>query len=113
MQFGTFTWPNDPEIFRMKFTRKVTVAAGGNGLWTVSNVARLGRTFECEGVFFGSSAYQSIHALATLYIAGTPARLVHPHWDAVTALLSEMEVTEGPGENLVKYKLTFLELPPD
>ena len=113
MQFGTFTWPNDPEIFRMKFTRKVTVAAGGNGLWTVSNVARLGRTFECEGVFYGSGAYNSVRALATLHIAGNPATLRHPQWDPVSALLSEMEVTEGPGENLLRYKLTFIELPPD
>ena len=113
MQFGTFTWPNDPEIFRMKFTRKVTVAAGGNGLWTVNNAARLGRTFECEGVFFGSTAYNSIRALANLHISGTAAMLRHPEWDATSAILSEMEVSEGPGENLLHYKLTFIELPPE
>ena len=113
MRFGTFTWPNDPETFRMKFTRKVTVAAGGNGLWTVTDVARMGRTFECEGVFFGNGAYNSIRALATLHIAGNPASLVHPQWDTVTALLTDMEVTEGPGENLLQYKLTFIELPPE
>ncbi len=112
MQFGTFIWPNDPEIFRMKFTRKIKVAAGDGDLWTVDNVARLGRTFECEGVFCGSGAYNSIRALASLHIAGRPARLLHPQWDPTTALLSEMEVTEGPGENLLRYKLTFVELPP-
>ena len=112
MQFGTFTWPNDPEIFRMKFTRKVEVEAGNNDSWTVDNIARMGRTIECEGVFYGSNAYNSIRALATLHILGNPATLIHPQWDNVTALLSEMEVTEGPGENLLHYKLTFIELPP-
>jgi len=113
MRFGTFIWPNDPEVFRMKFTRKVKVEAGNSDLWTVDNVARMGRTFSCEGVFCGSSAYDSIRALATLHIAGNPAPLIHPQWDAVNVLLSEMEVTEGPGENLLRYKLTFIELPPD
>lgn len=112
MQFGTFTWPNDPETFCMKFTRKVKVEAANNGLWTVDNIARMARTFECEGVFYGSTAYQSIRDLAVLHIAGNPAQLTHPQWDPVTALLSEMEVTEGPGENLLRYKLTFIELPP-
>ncbi|MBO2527026.1 MAG: hypothetical protein CW335_02460 [Clostridiales bacterium] len=112
MQFGTFIWPNDPEIFRMKFARKVEVEAANGGTWTVNNIARMGRTFECEGVFFGSNAYNSIRALASLHIAGHPAALIHPQWDNTTALLSEMEVTEGPGENLLHYKLTFIELPP-
>ncbi len=112
MQFGTFIWPNDPEIFRMKFTRKVKVEPGSGDLWTVNSIARMGRTFECEGVFYGSGAYQSIRALASLHISGHPATLSHPEWDNTTALLSEMEVTEGPGENLLRYKLTFIELPP-
>lgn len=111
MRFATFTWPNDPEILRMKFTRKVTVEPGENDQWTVTNVARLGRTFECEGVFYGSGAYNSIRALANLHIAGTAGALSHPQWDTATVLLSEMEVTEGPGENLLHYKLTFIELP--
>lgn len=110
MQFGTFIWPNDPEILRMKFQRKVVLEEGGNGIWSIVSNTRMGRTYECEGVFYGSNAYSSVQALASLHIAGNPALLTHPQWDTVNALLSEMEVTEGPGENLLKYKLTFIEI---
>lgn len=110
MQFGAFTWPNDPETVRMKLARKLVMEAGGNNTWTIASAARMGRTFECEGVFCGSSAYQSVNALAALHIAGNPAQLVHPKWGGVNALLTEMEVTEGPGENLLRYRLTFTEV---
>ena len=77
----------------------------------MTNHGRLGRVFLCEGVFHGSTAYSSSIALSNLFLTGGTGTLKHPCWASVTALMTDLEIIEEPGENLVRYKIKFLEMP--
>ena len=67
--------------------------------------------FLCEGVFHGSTAYNSIITLSNLFVTGGTGTLKHPQWSATSVLMTDFEVIEEPGENLVRYKIKFLEMP--
>ena len=111
LQFGTFTWPNNPETFRIVYARDLDIEGDDEGRWSVTNHGRLGRVFLCEGVFHGSTAYSSSIALSNLFLTGGTGTLKHPCWASVTALMTDLEIIEEPGENLVRYKIKFLEMP--
>lgn len=111
LQFGTFTWPNNPEIFRIVYTRDLEIKGDNAGRWVVINHGRKGRVYLCEGVFHGSTAYNSIIKLSNLYVAGGTGTLKHPQWADVKVLMTDLEVIEEPCEGLVRYKIKFLEMP--
>lgn len=111
LQFADFVWPNNPETYRMTFQRDYSIEAVDGGTWSADQGSRLARKFECEGVFYGESAYENFSALAALFMNGTSGQLVHPQWEAATAFLAELEVLEEPCENLLRYRILFVELP--
>lgn len=111
LQFSSFTWPNNPETFRIVYARDLDIKGDNAGRWTVTNHGRMGRVFLCEGVFHGSTAYNSIITLSNLFVTGGTGTLKHPQWSAISVLMTDFEVIEEPGENLVRYKIKFLEMP--
>lgn len=113
LQLGDFIWPNDPETLRVTYLRKVDIEAAEDGLWTVTNVARMGRSFEGEGLFFGENAYESFRSLAQYLYSGEKVTLVHPQWTKANVLLTELEVTEECRKNVLHYRFRLVEMPPD
>ncbi len=111
LQFASFTFPNNPESYRMTFQRDYTVKALSGGGWSASPGSRLARKIECEGVFYGSDAHQSFSALASLFLSATSGVLRHPKWNEMSAFIAELEALEEPGEQLVRYRIVFIELP--
>lgn len=111
LKLGDFTWPNDPETLKVGYLRKVDVEAAENGLWTVTNVARMGRTFDGEGVFFGETAYEDFRSLAQYLYSGEKVTFVHPQWTQANVMLTELEVTEECRENVLHYRFRLVELP--
>ena len=77
----------------------------------MTNHGRMGRVYLCEGVFHGSTAYNSIITLSNLFVTGGAGTLKHPHWSAVSVLMTDFEVIEEPAEDLVRYRIKFLEMP--
>ena len=110
MQFRTFVWPNNPEKLQITFHRKTEVEPY-NGMWTVSNIARMPRVFTGEGIFFGEDAYSAFSSLAVMFYDGKAGTLILPSWSSATALLTDLTVTEEPAENFLRYSFSFLEYP--
>ena len=110
MQFRTFVWPNNPEKLKITFHRETEVEPH-NGLWTVSNIARMARVFSGEGIFFGENAYSTFSSLAVMFYDGKFGELKLPSWSSATALLTDLTVLEEPAENFLRYSFSFLEIP--
>ncbi len=111
LQLGDFLWPNDPETLKVSYLRTVDIAPTEGGLWSVTKVARMGRTFDGEGVFFGETAYDSFRSLAQYLYSGESAVFVHPQWTQANVLLTELEVTEECRKNVLHYRFRLVELP--
>lgn len=111
MQFRDYVWQNDPESLRIRFRREYQVEPRSDGLWSVTNIARMARTFEGEGVFYGETAYTQFSLLARMLYDGVAGTLVLPHWESARALLTELEILEEPRENYLHYRFAFVELP--
>ena len=111
LQLGDFIWPNDPEKLTVSYCRKVDIDTTRDGLWSVTNIARLGRTFEGEGVFYGADAYATFSQLALYLYSGAAKNFVHPKWNAATVLLTELEVTEECQNEFLRYRFKLIETP--
>ncbi len=111
LKFSSFTWPNNPETFRMTFLRDYAVTADSDGSWTATQGSRLGREITCEGFFYGEDAHANFSTLASMFLQATIGNLVHPLWDIVRVFMGELEVLEEPKENLIHYRILFIELP--
>ncbi len=111
LEFAGFIWPNNPETCRLSFHRDYSIDAASGGSWTADPGSRLARKVECEGVFYGENAYNTFNRLANLFLGNASGQLVHPKWDAMSAFIAELEVLEEPCENLLRYRILFVELP--
>ncbi|MBQ3216601.1 MAG: hypothetical protein IJB35_02160 [Oscillospiraceae bacterium] len=111
MQFSTFVWPNNPERCCLKFSRIFQFLPDDDGVWDSTELTRMECTYECEGFFRGEGAYGSIRALDALFRSGTVGTLTHPQWDEAEVLITELEVLEEAGENFLRYRIVFSEIP--
>lgn len=112
LKLGSFTWPNDPERLTVSYSRKLKSQIEENGLWSVENQGRFGRSFVGEGVFYGKEAYDTFSRLAQLLYDGNPLTFEHPMWDEATVLLTDLTVTEEWEDDLLHYRFEMTELPP-
>ncbi len=109
LKLGDYVWPNDPETLRISYARKVDMELTEDGLYSITNLGRFGRTFEGEGAFYGENAYDSFRELAKFLYSGTAKEFLHPKWDKATVLLTELEVTEECQNNFLRYKFKMVE----
>ena len=111
LKFGSFEFPINPESCRLSFHRNYKVAVTESGRWSSSPGVRLARQMECRGSFCGAAAYGHFNTLANLFINGTSQSLLHQKWTPFAAFIAELEVLEEPRENLLQYRILFVELP--
>lgn len=109
MVFGTFTWPENPEIYEEICTREPVYTKNDSGETVYSGLSAVRRTMKGSGVFAGSDAYAQFKTLAALVSQTTAAKLNHPVWGERSAYLMEIKSTMMPRENYVAYSFTFLE----
>lgn len=112
MQFGTFTFPNDPESLHVTYQREYQMSATTTGLWSVSSPSLMGCIVEGEGVFYGTNALSSFDSLLFYLKQGTAMTLSLPEWSSTfKAILVKLELAEDSCENYVRYCFKFIEIP--
>ena len=109
MQFGSFTWPNNPERFSSKFTRGAVTHKIPGGAFTALDMGPSARLHTLSGCFFGPQAYASYLSLEALFREGGVRTLVHPHWPPCRACMTELTLTQEPVADFVGYTVSFLE----
>ncbi len=111
MYFGTYSWAQLPHTLTVRHNRKTELAANEQGVWSLVDQGDTGRTVQAEGSFCGPYAYAYFESLITLFQAGKAQTLSLPTWGKMTALMTELTLTEEPCADYVRYQITFRELP--
>lgn len=109
MRFKTFTWPHNPEIYNIDFTRDITAHKVPMGAYILQNMGRGCRVFSGSGAFVGEDAYSDFKKLATLFYENTAGLLIHPLWQECYAYFAKLSLREEPIENYVAYSFEFWE----
>ena len=109
LSFGTFVWPNDPEVYEEKITRGPTYSKDELGNTIFTGISPGKRTITGSGSFFGSDAYANFKALLAMVDLDEPATLNHPFWGSRQVYLTELASAMEPREDYVAYRFTFLE----
>ncbi len=109
MRFKDYTWPSNPESYRIVFRRTVAEHKLPFGRSVTQELGMVCRVFEGEGEFVGAGAYEEFKRLATVFYDGSPGVLVHPVWMTTRAYFTNLEVVQEPLPDYVRYRFAFME----
>ena len=109
MRFKDYTWPHNPEIYTVEHRRRVVAHPVPFGRCVLQDLGGDYRILRGEGVFAGEGAYEEFKRLAEVFRDSGPGVLVHPVWSAERACFVELQVTEEPLPDYVRYRFTFWE----
>lgn len=109
MRFKEFTFPHNPRVYTISYTREMAVHKVPMGFYTLQDLGRTYRVMEGEGEFYGPDAYETFKALAMTFYDGGPGVLIHPVWQTSRAYLTRLQLRQEPRENYVAYAFTFRE----
>lgn len=109
MKFSAFTWPNNPETFKIRAIREPEYTIDDDGKFNYTGIGPLCREFTGSGVFYGEYAHQYFNTLQTIMATGTAGNLVHPVWGTATVFLTGLEMQQESREGYVAYSFTFRE----
>ena len=112
MRFKDYTWPHNPEIYSVEYRRRMAVHAVPFGRCVLQDLGGAYRVLEGEGAFAGADAYAEFLRLAEVFRQEGPGLLVHPVWPAERAYFVELQVTQQPLPDYVKYRFAFWETSP-
>lgn len=105
LKFKGFTWPRNPEVYQVSWTREPVYDEISGELTGMGNLKRV---ITGNGVFTGGSAFADFKRLEALCGEKTAGWLVHPVWGNTAVFLEELEMTQEPRENYVRYSFRFL-----
>ena len=109
MRFKDYTWPHNPEIYTVEYRRRIAAHPVPFGRCVLQDLGRAYRVLRGEGVFAGEGAYEEFKRLAAVFQENGPGLLVHPVWPAERAYFVELQVTEKPLPDYVRYSFAFWE----
>ncbi len=109
LKYRTWTWPENPEEFRIQALRAPQYTVAEDGTISYEGLGPLCRVISGKGVFQGSDAANSFNALSVLMATGKVGELIHPIWGSIQAYLTELEMEEDSRENCIVYSFTFRE----
>ena len=109
MRFRDYTWPSNPESYRIVFRRTVAEHKLPFGRSVTQDMGTACRVFEGEGAFVGAGAYEEFKKLATVFHAGGAGVLVHPVWMTTRAYFTKLEAVQEPLPDYVRYRFAFME----
>lgn len=104
LQYKTFTWPNNPEVYLMDIRREPCYDPETKAFTGLGPVCR---TITGSGTFFGAGAYESFRKLSALLEQTTAGTLTHPVFGAVTVFFTRLELTQTPKADCAAYAFTF------
>ena len=111
IQFGTFTWPLNPEVFHMEYLREPRYVTS-SGSVKFAGMSPLKRTVSGSGYFFGQDAHTDVNVLAKLS-DGTPRIFSHTKFGEMNGYLTSVEFTQEPREEHISYSFVFREADED
>lgn len=109
MRFKTFVWPNNPHTCSLTTVRDVVTYKYPGGAYRLSDLGPGSRVLTGEGEFFGADAYQTMEKLLEVFQQGGIGALVHPVLRMDYAIFAELELTQEPRADYVRYRFVFLE----
>lgn len=109
MRFKDYTWPHNPESYRIRYARRMAVHRAPYGRCTMEDLGMSYRVMEGEGTFSGVGAYDEFKKLASVFYESGPGVLVHPVWMTTRAYFTDLEVVQEPLPDYVRYRFAFLE----
>lgn len=113
MKYKVWTWPENPETFRIEAVREPLYTIAGDGTISYQGLGPMCRIFSGKGVFQGVDAVDDFNALAVMMANGTVGDLVHPVWGTMKAYLTELTMEEESREDYIVYTFAFREADED
>lgn len=109
MRYKNFVWPNNPYSYALTIRRElVTHQFPGRG-YCLEDLGQGVQVLTGEGEFFGEDAYETMAELLRVFQDGGAGVLVHPVVEMNQAIFQELELTQEPRADYVRYKFTFWE----
>lgn len=109
MRYKDYVWPHNPESYHVRFSRLLAAHKAPFGGTVVQDLGTTYRVMEGEGEFVGEEAYQEFRKLLEVFSEGGAGLLIHPVWQAERAHFAELELTEEPRSDYVRYRFAFWE----
>ncbi len=109
MRYKDYVWPHNPERYRVSFRRKIAAHKVPGGGTVMQDLGCMHRVMEGEGEFVGEGAYEEFKQLQAVFEEDGAGVLVHPVWKTENARFAELELTEEPRSNYVRYRFAFWE----
>jgi prophage DNA circulation protein len=79
------------------------------GRYVLEDLGLTRRVMEGEGEFTGEGAYEEFKKLAAVFYQSGPGALSHPVWQSAKAYFVNLELTQEPRKDYVRYAFTFWE----
>lgn len=109
LQFGRFTWPENPEKCRVNVTRAPIFLKNADGELVYSRMGTVRRRITGSGVFTGAGAVTAFQALANTVYLANGGTMVHPAMGNIAGYMTAVEMTQLPTDDFVAYSFTFEE----
>jgi len=109
MRYKTYTWPHNPRIYTIDFSRCLVQNKVPFGLYHLQDLGRQRRIMRGEGEFAGPEAYRKFGELANVFYSEGPGLLIHPLWQISNAYFVELSLKQEPRPDYVSYSFTFWE----
>lgn len=109
MRYKNYVWPHNPERYHVSFRRKLAAHKIPFGGTVMQDLGCEYRVMEGEGEFVGKGAYEEFKKLLAVFQEGGAGLLIHPVWEAEHAYFAELELTEEPRSQYVRYRFAFWE----
>lgn len=109
MRYKNYTWPNNPEVYSIRFERSVAARKVPFGRYLLQDLGLTRRVMKGEGAFYGKTAYEEFKKLAAVFYDEGPGVLVHPVWQAANVYFVDLSLAQEPKKDYVRYTFTFWE----
>ncbi|MEF9970895.1 MAG: LysM peptidoglycan-binding domain-containing protein [Oscillospiraceae bacterium] len=109
MRYGDYTWPHNPKLYEIVYSRRIVCNKVPFGLYTLQDMGRDQRILRGEGEFAGAGAYDEFKKLACMFYESEPKVLVHPIWQSAPAWFVSLKLKQEPREDYVRYEFEFWE----
>ncbi len=109
LKFEHFTWPQNPERFQVEACMEPLYTVESDGSVTYRGLGPLCRIIRGSGIFQGSDAVQTFHALAVYMSAKVAGTLTHPEWGRFSCCLVELNMEQDWTPDTVAYSFVFRE----
>jgi hypothetical protein len=110
LQYKWYRWPYNPTQYSITFDKDIAVHR-----YPFSNQADMEDLGENPdkvsgwGEFFGDGAYDEFKKLCNVKKSPGSGALIHPIWSIHNALFKNLQVTQEPRANYVKYTFEFVQ----